>query len=115
MVRGQDLVARREVERADNGVHAGRGVWDERDIVRIALDQSGQRGARIVEMAFELSVHEPDRVSLHARAPLGLLLQHRPWARPERSVIEVSDLGVEWPQSQVIGIHCVSIYGCAVE
>ena len=98
MVRGQDLVAWREIERADDRVDAGRGVWDERDIIRIALEQAGQRGARGVEMAFELSVHEPDRVTLHARAPLGLLLQHRPWARPERAVIEVGDLGVEWPE-----------------
>jgi hypothetical protein len=113
VVSGQDLVARFEVEAAQDRVDAGRGVGDESQVVGVGVDEFGQRGARVVEMTFELSVHEPDRVALHARAPLGLCLEHGPRTRAERAVVEIGDLWIERPVAQEVAVHCVSIYGCA--
>ena len=91
VVRRQDLVAGLELERAEDRVDAGRGVGHERDVVGVGVDQAGKRGARAIEMPFELSVQELDRVALHARAPFGLVLQHGPRARSERAMVEVRD------------------------
>ena len=45
----QELVARSEVERAEHGVHAGRRVGHERQVVRIGPDEGAERGPRGVE------------------------------------------------------------------
>ncbi len=69
VVSGEDLVTGLKVERAQDGVDAGRGVRDESQVVRVGLEYLAQARADHVEMALELVGEEADRFSFHPRAP----------------------------------------------
>ena len=97
MVRREDLVTGLEVERAQDRVHAGGGVGNQRQIVGIGMEDPAEAPADDVEMRFELVGKELDRIPFHPRAPLRLGMKHRPRRRSERAVVEEIDIRVERP------------------
>ena len=97
VVGGQQLGAGREAERTEDGVHAGRRVRDEDQVVRVGTDERRQRRARLVEQPLELAGQEADRLRLQPVAPALLRLEDGPRAGSERAVVEERDRRVEQP------------------
>jgi hypothetical protein len=95
--RHQQLVVLVEVERAQYGIHACRGVGDESHAGGIGADELRQLLAGGIQQRLQLANEETHRLPLHLRAILVLLFQHDARRRAERAVVEESDRGVQRP------------------
>ena len=93
----QDLVVLIEIERAQDRVHAGRGIRYECDAFRVGADERGELRAGVVEQRLELAHHEAHRLALELRAVFVLFRQHRDRGRTERAVVEIRDRWIEQP------------------
>ena len=98
MVGRQELVARLEGERAEDGVHARRGIRDEREVVGVGADEGGQLRAGAIEQPLQLPAEEPHRLALHPLAKPLLRLDDGARAGAERPVVEEGHAGVEGPE-----------------
>ena len=99
MIGHDDLVAVREVERADDGVHRRRRVRAEREVVGIGADERADGRPRLVEEAFELVDEETHGLALHPTAPLVLGREHVLGTRAEGAVVQEGDVRVEDPMT----------------
>ena len=98
MVGGDDLVARLEPERPQDGVHPGGGVRNEGDVVRVGADERRERVPGPGQEPRQASPEEVDRLALEAQPELRLEVQDGARARPEGAMIQIGDLGVERPE-----------------
>jgi hypothetical protein len=99
VVRGEDLVPRREVNGPEHGVHARGRIRDEGEAVRIGPDEGAQRPARFVQQPLQFPGQEPRRLGFQPVPEARLGVQHRAGAGAERSVIEEGDTSVEGPEA----------------
>ena len=104
MVGGEELIARRKLERAHHRVDADGGVGHEGEIVPVGADENAQRGAGVVEEPLQVAEELP-RLPLGPGAQLGLLLQHRQRAGSEGAVVEEIGLPIERPVAGELATH----------
>ena len=95
---GEQLVTRREVERAEHRVDAGGGVGDEDEIVTLRADELREPRAGHLAQRLELAHHEAHGLGLELIAKLTLLFEHHARRRPEAAVIEEVNRVVELPR-----------------
>ena len=111
VVRRQELVARLEPERAEDGRHAGRRVRNEDEALGIRVQERRHLASRRVEALLEGRPQEPDRLGLELvdHRPLGLEDRHRTGS--ERAVVQVRDPGIEAPG----GVGAVRLHGPGID
>src|SRR5581483_7190098 len=97
VARHEQLVPGGEAERADDRVHPGRRVRDEREVVGGRAEERRERRARRGEEPFQIAHEEVDRLALHARPPALLRLEHGGRTRAERPVVQERDGRIEGP------------------
>ena len=97
VVRRQQLVIGREPQRAEHGVDAGRGVLDEREVLRVSTKERSKLGASAIEKSFQVIVEEAAGPALETIAQLLLGAKDDPRARSKRAVIEEGDRRVQDP------------------
>src|SRR6266566_6440100 len=97
VVRRQQLVTGRETQRAEHGVDAGRGVLDEREVLRVSTKERSKLGASAIEKSFQVIVEEAAGPALETIAQLPLGAKDDPRARSKRAVIEEGDRRVQDP------------------
>ena len=105
----QQLVAGGEGEPAEDGIHAGGGVVDEGEVVRIGADERAERGPRRVEEALQVAGEERDRLGLHPLPDGALRVEDRGRGRSEGAVVHELDGRVERPEGAELGRHAAAI------
>ncbi len=100
---GQELVARLEAERLEDGVVAGRGIGHEGEALGIRAEEPADRRPRVVEQPGQVARQEPDRFRFEPLAERRLEREDRFRAGPERAVVEERDARVESPAE--VGPH----------
>ena len=105
----QQLVSGSEGEPADDGVHAGRGVVHERQVVRVGADERAERDPGRVEEPFEVLGEERHRFRLHPLPDGALRLEDGGRCRPERAVVQELDGRVERPEGAELRRHAAAI------
>ena len=105
VVVGQELVAGRKPERAEDGVDGAGRVGDEGEVVRVSADERAEVAPGTGQETRQVAGKELDRLRLEPVAERPLDLEHRTRARPERSVVQERDRGVESPGGGVLGRH----------
>lgn len=105
MVGGEDLVAGLERDRLCNDVEPAGGVGHRRDVVDRGSELLRHRLAHDLEPLGQAAagVEELDRLSLELQLPALILLEYRPWAGAERTVVEEGDCGIEQEKIGKIG------------
>ena len=96
----EDLVARRELERAQHRVDAAGRVADEGEVPGLGAQERRHLRARVGEPPAPVARQEVDRLALHLAPQLPLPLEDRARARAERAVVQVRDVGVERPEGR---------------
>jgi hypothetical protein len=101
-----DLVAPTERDRAQHGVHTGRGIVDEDEIVAPRSEKGGDRGRRLAQPERpagaarhirELAQEKPRRLPLDLVANGLLRREHASRRRPHRAVVQVHGTRLEQP------------------
>jgi len=93
MVRGQDLVPGGERQGAQDGVHPGGRIADEREVVGAGADELPERRAHFREAPGEGPHQEVDRLRLEFRAQPPLVLEDLERTGAERAMVEIGDVG----------------------
>ncbi len=109
MIERDDLVAVPKLERPGDRVDADRRIRHEREVVRRRADEAPQRAPRLIHRRLEVAREEGDGLSLHARAPGGLRLEHRPRRGAERAMVQEDGRRVERPVRGELGWHPAGI------
>src|SRR6266446_6569391 len=104
----QELVPRRERQRAQHGVHGGGRVRDEDQALRVGAEERGERAPGVVEQRLQVAYEEAHRLPLEALAQALLRLQDRARAGAEGAVVQEGDRGVERPEARQGGGHAGS-------
>ena len=102
VIGGEELVARREGERAEHRVHPAGGVGDEGQVVGIGPHEGGQRAPRNLQTRIQLAAEEAHRLRFQLGAERGLMAQHLGRAGAVRAVVEEGDGGVERPERREV-------------
>ena len=98
LVIGHDeLVASREVERAQDRIDSRSRVGDESQVVRVGAHEPAQLGPRRIHPPLPVAGHEVDGLPLELGPQLLLRFQDRLRAGTERAVVEEGHGGVERP------------------
>ncbi len=100
----EELVTRTERERAEDGVHTGGRIGDERDVIGARADEPSERFSRLVDARLEPAVEELHGLALHLRPKLLLPFLDPDRTSAEGSVVEEDDVRVEAPVARE-GIH----------
>ena len=110
VVADHQLVAGRELERAEDGRYALGDVAHPRRPARVEAEESGRALARRRDQPGDLDSVEPVRVALGPIAPRGGGPPHGDRGDAERAVVEVQDVGVEaerLKEGRVHNVDCV--------
>src|SRR5262249_52088691 len=94
-VRREHFFTRLEPDRPRRDVHAGCGVRDEDEVVRIGADVRSEPGACLVQELLEPTREEQHRLSLELELPSLVPLEHRTGTRAEGPVIQKRHTSVE--------------------
>ena len=92
-----------EVERAEDGVHPGRGIRYERQAPFVRTEECSEGAACLVEQGLELPHHEAHRLALELGPQFGLPGQNRDGCGSEGAVVEKGDVAFEEPVLVHIG------------
>ena len=110
VVADHQLVAGRELERAEDGRYSLGDVAHPRRPARVDAEESGRALARRRDQPRDLDSVEPVRVAFGPIAPRGGGPAHGDRGDAERAVVEVQDVGVEaesLKQGRVHSADCV--------
>ena len=105
VVVGQQLVARREAERAHDRIDGARRVRHEGEVVGIGADERGEGDPRAGEKGRQVAGEELDGLRLHPVLPCSLGLEDGPRTGSERPVVEEGDRGIERPMPGQLRRH----------
>ncbi len=97
VVRGEQLVSGPEDEGAQDGVHPGGGVVDQREVVRIGSKEGPEPSASLVEQRLDRPDEEVDGIALHPCPELGLQREHLARAGAERAMVQEGDARIQRP------------------
>src|SRR5215813_5377377 len=98
VVRGEELIALLEGERAQHGVDAARGVADEGEVVGVAAHEGGEGLAGLVEAAVQLAAKEAHGLRFQLRAESGLDVEHLPGTGAVGAVVQEGDVALQRPE-----------------
>lgn len=95
VVGGEQLVALAQVQALQDGIHAGGGVGEEHQTVRVGADEGRRPLPGALQQVGQAAGQEVDRLSLHLLAPVLLGVEHLDGAGAEGSVVEEGHHRVE--------------------
>jgi hypothetical protein len=94
----EQLVAGAQLERAQHGVDAGRGVGHEDEVGRVGAHEGRQRRARRLELRLEFPHHKTYGLALEPGPPALLAVEDGRWTRAEGTMVQETDCRVQRPR-----------------
>ncbi len=100
MAGGDDLVAGDEDQGPQHGVHAGRHVVDEDQVLALCLEVGAEQVGIAPDLGTQRLLEEARRVGLGPLAPLVRGARHRQGGRAVAAMVQIQDLRLEPPVGQ---------------